>query len=271
MMLSPRQSPKRKRNLFFDLNGTLILRSQTEQHFKGEKKLKQRYITLRPGIIPVLAKLKEFYNFYIYSSMTKANIQETISEFFRGVEFVEIFDREWNKRDPKGVNQWDTIRDMEKIWEYLKEKGIDDTNTIIIENEARKVEEIKSNAIIVQSISPVELRNNSTEVADHLCDYLFKIAEEKGDVKKILEKHPYVNDNLVKELEKIGISPESKITKAVLDISYVNEKEICLTNFPMGLIIKVKLPLKAGIQIDRQIPYSFLVLNKVAFELSFSN
>lgn len=27
-----------------------------------------------------------------------------------------IFDREFNKRDPKGAKRWDTMRDMAKLW-----------------------------------------------------------------------------------------------------------------------------------------------------------
>lgn len=263
---------KRKLKLFFDLNGTTIYRSQTEQHYPGEKKLKNRYITLRPGIIQALHDLSPYYDFYVYSSMTKDNIDETIKEFFKDIQFEGIFDREWNKKDPNAVKGWETVRDLPRVWKNLEDKNINSTNSILIENEQRKVEEYKSNALIVRTIDAAELHGGKTDVAKNVCKYLISIAQKyEDDVTKVLEKYPYVDEVLTREFEKLGIPSDSKIGHTMLEIAYINDKEVCLTNFKVGMTIKVKLPLKPGIQIDQKMPYSFILVNMLNHESSYSS
>jgi hypothetical protein len=249
-----------KRNLFLDLNGTLIYRNQIEQYFPNEKKLKQRYITLRPGTIEFLKQISPYYNLYIYSSMVRSNINDIIKLHLSNINFVGIFDREWNKKDPDGDNEWDTVRDMQKIWTYLKNKGVNDRNSILIENESRKIKEVKSNSILIQSIDPKELRTENRQILEGLSKYLISLTKYKTkDIREILTKNPFDDSNLNNLLIDKNTS---------LELNYINGKEIGLINFKKGIVVRIKLPLPQDIQIDQKIPYSFLIVNKIEFHIS---
>lgn len=66
---------------------------------------------------------------------------------------ISIFDRDFNKLDPKGKEDWDTIRDLNRVWAHpiVASHGFDASNTLLIECEPRKAREWKAN-----TISPTE-------------------------------------------------------------------------------------------------------------------
>ena len=205
--------------------------------------------------------------------MTKDNIDQTIKEFFKDISFSGIFDREWNKKDPSGIKGWETIRDMHKVWKELNEKGIivNETNSILIDNEEAKIEENKENAVVIQSISSGELRGSKTDILRQLSKYLIFLAQNYDvDIRKMMEKHPFVDEHLVKELQTLGLGNDSRIGNTMLEIAYINDKEICLTNFKQGMTVKVKLPLKVGIQIEMKMPYSYFLVNKINCEVIYT-
>lgn len=63
-----------------------------------------------------------------------------------------LFDQEYNSNDPQGENEWDTVRDLNKIFRARKVRagGFGKHNTLIVDAEARKVKNCKGNAIVLQ-------------------------------------------------------------------------------------------------------------------------
>ena len=69
---------------------------------------------------------------------------------------AEILDRDMNKMDPDGEEEWDTIRDMTKIWRAMPEFNA--SSTILLDNEARKFKETPRNGIVVPEFGPAEVQ-----------------------------------------------------------------------------------------------------------------
>lgn len=265
------KAEKEKLKLFFDLNGTIIYRNTRALELKGEKKIGQRFTCLRPGTIENLKKLSIYYDFYIYSSMQKNNIDATISEIFTGtdIKFIEIFDRSWNVKDPNPIQHYDTVRDMQRVWGYLK--GVCPLNTIIIDNEIRKVEDCKSNAIIIPQISVEELKSHSTTRLDHITTYLIELAKaDVKDVRDYMREHPYAIPELVSGLELVGLPNKEDMRDLILDFSYVDDKEISLNNFRTKMTVIIPLPLPKGFRIDKRVSFATLTLNKIPYKVEFS-
>lgn len=263
---------KKKLKLFFDLNGTIIYRNTRALELKGEKKIGQRFTCLRPGTIDNLKKLSEFYDFYIYSSMQLNNIEATITEFFTGIDikFVEIFDRSWNEKDPNPIQHYDTIRNMQRVWTHLEERGVNSLNSILVDNEARKVESCKYNAIIVPQITIDELKLVSSLRLDHVTTYLLELAKNVGsDIKDYIKERPYIIPEVASGLESIGISGKEDIRDVTLDFSYVDNKEITLNNFKHKMTVIIPLPLPESFRIDKRVSFATLTINKIPYRVEF--
>lgn len=261
-----------KLKLFLDLNGTIIYRNARALELKGEKKIGQRYTCLRPGTIENMKKLMDFYDIYIYSSMEKKNIDATITELFAGtnIRIVDIFDRGWNIKDPNGSQPYDTIRDMQRIWIHLEAKGVTPSNTILIDNEARKVEACKYNAIIIPQIAIEEIRLLSSTRLDHMTAYLIELAKSGvNDVRDYIKERPYLIPEVVNKIESIGLANKEDMKDLILDFSHLDNKEVVLTNFKSKMIVIIPLPIPEGFRVDKRVSYAALALSKVTHRVEF--
>jgi len=259
---------KEKLKLFFDLNGTIIYRNTHALELKGEKKIGQRFTCLRPGTIENLKKLADYYDFYIYSSMQRNNIDATVVEIFTGsgIKFVDIFDRTWNTKDPNPVQPYDTIRDMPRIWGHLE--GVTPINSIVVDNEVRKVADIRYNSIIVPQITVDELKTSSTTRLDHMYTYLIELAKsEPKDVREYIKEHPYIIEEVVKGFDSLGIDKEDR--EVTLDFIYVDDKVVVLNNFKTRMNVIINLPLPPNFRIDKRVSFSCLILNKIPYKVEF--
>jgi len=142
----------------------------------------------------------------ILSSMTKKNIDKIITtvkaEDYSSILNMQIeylFDQEANEafecetaKGGKGFR-----RSLGKISEKTK-NSFDATNTIFVESEADKAENIKDNSVLLNCFSEEILGKNEEEKqkidknVDDLLDYLDKLLNEcDGDVREYLVKHPF--------------------------------------------------------------------------------
>lgn len=95
-----------------------------------------------------------------------------------------------NKPDPNGVNEWDTVRDMEKVWKALPNFG--PTNTILLDNEARKFIDTPSNGIVVPEYGEDEVRVKAKATLAPLLEYLQRLAERSPvDVRLYIQRSPF--------------------------------------------------------------------------------
>ena len=115
------------------------------------------------------------------------------------VEFV--LDRGFNKVDPDGAKQSDTLRDFDKAWAVLSHYGFGPSNVVIVDNEARKVREHPDNAIVVASFEapsvagPAAVEGFAAMTA--LRDYVLDLADGMAagaDVRELISAAPFDTD-----------------------------------------------------------------------------
>jgi hypothetical protein len=95
-----------------------------------------------------------------------------------------------NKADEEGVNEWDTVRDMAKVWSALP--AFNAKNTLLLDNEARKFRDAPRNGIVVPEFGPHEARSRTQHTLDGMCAYLLELAAAAPpDVRVYLEQHPF--------------------------------------------------------------------------------
>jgi hypothetical protein len=200
--------------LLCDLNGTIVYR--TENPIGGIKwtlHARKKYYYVRPDAVSFLKNLSTRYKVCIYSSVMMHNITELLDTMDRGWRSYirEVYDRESNRPDPNGTNEWDTIRDMDKIWSI---SGHSDRNTVILDNELRKFEEHSANGIVVPEYGIAQVRANSVHLTD-LEKYLLHLADNAADdVRVYMTSNPWCKgwetvsqDNLALKVEKLALDP----------------------------------------------------------------
>jgi len=66
-------------------------------------------------------------------------------------KLFEVYDQPYNAYDPEGDNEWDTKRDLQKIWdtEKCKAMNFNETNTVMVDSTFRKVRDFKNNSFIL--------------------------------------------------------------------------------------------------------------------------
>jgi hypothetical protein len=95
-----------------------------------------------------------------------------------------------NKPDPNGQDEWDTIRDMKKVWTKMPAFG--PSNTLLLDNEARKFCETPRNGIVVAEYGAEEARARVTTTLQELQTYLLSLASASpADVRLYLEATPF--------------------------------------------------------------------------------
>lgn len=80
---------------------------------------------------------------------------------------MEIYDREYNTPDPTGVHNWDTMRDLGKIWTTRGKIGFgfDESNTIMVDDSPRKMRSFSGNAVIVPEYGERDIERDGGESA----------------------------------------------------------------------------------------------------------
>ena len=115
----------------------------------------------------------------------------------KGKGRVFVLDRTFNKRDPEGEERWDTMRDLESVWEQVLEPaGYGPESTIVVDNEVRKVREVEDNALVVASFE-AEGVAGETQVEGYatmsaLRTYLYDLLDEmEDDVRPVISSSPF--------------------------------------------------------------------------------
>jgi hypothetical protein len=130
-----------------------------------------RHVYARPGAPQLLDWLltQTHLQLALYTSMMDHNAKAILDHVWRCLERKEkilvgggsgdakepqgvwLLGRDWNKKDPLGKNDWDTMRDLDRVWKAHPQ--FDASNTVLIDNEARKVREVAHNAVLVSDWS----------------------------------------------------------------------------------------------------------------------
>lgn len=217
--MSAQKNPKAKKPLLLvDLNGTLGHRC--EDRLRGAKEdlfVRRKYYYLRPDIIPFLKEMSLHYDVAIYTSIQIQNVRAVMDAMDRNYRcyITKLYDQSFCKKDPQGINEWDTIRDMNKVWAH---SGNDITNTILLDNETRKFAEVPDNGIVVPEYGPQQARSKKRGTLSKLNNYLIELATVTStlntDVRDFMKEFPYhtwknINQSsplLVKDMAAISLS-----------------------------------------------------------------
>jgi hypothetical protein len=132
-----------------------------------------------------------------------------------------------NKADPEGVNEWDTVRDMGKVWAALPAFGAH--NTLLLDNEARKFRDAPRNGIVVPEFGPAEVRSRAAHTLDALKGYLLQLAEAAPpDVRAYLAARPFgaaapqqpkAAPSLADALEALSLRPDTNVRRTTASSS----------------------------------------------------
>lgn len=223
--MAPTEVTKKKILLLLDMNGSMCYRTETPlRNVKHSLYLRSRYFYARGGLKDFLRALDSTKNFHIcvYTSMMEHNASGGLAALLGDkVSLIKkVFHRDYNKPDPKGENHWDTIRDMKKIYKYLD--GFDEKNTILVDNEARKLRETPRNGIIVDEMSAEDARTAEKRPLLALQEYLEKLAKDSPtDVREYMKKHPFTGvcsedagntklENVIEDLQSLSVEADTK-------------------------------------------------------------
>ena len=152
---------------------------------------------LRPQAVELLHEMLQHFRVAIYTTMSEENLR-VILQGLLGMDYehmlVGVFDRQFLKPDPKGRREWDTMRDIERIWASPQCSGrYDATNTVLFETDMRRVREHYANAIIVPFFDAAALRRGDDGTLGLLRQTLPLVASDfnkmrpmERDVRKLL-------------------------------------------------------------------------------------
>lgn len=90
--------------------------------------------------------MSKHFHVAVYTSVMAHNIEPVLNSIFGGFfrpPISTIFDRTYNKPDPNAREKWDTIRDVDAIWGNRLRWN--EKNTILLDNEARKFQDVPEN------------------------------------------------------------------------------------------------------------------------------
>jgi len=215
--------------ILLDMNETLILRRreliecQTTPNLRAAK-----YVYFRPGYEDLLYKLLTHpkATVAIYSSMVLENINFCIDGMMSHERLAPLktdltlyFDKRYNAKDTSKKKKTTTMRDLHKVWEDSKCMGAyGEKNTIVIDNDQRKIRNHKENAIVVDTFAPEHLINckpNNHFYLNEFGDYLKNLLDDyKGDIREQLKNKPFKVD-----MERYNIIdtrlPESAICETI--------------------------------------------------------
>ena len=128
-----------------------------------------------------------------YTSMREQNAKP-IAKFLAGGKSVDVYERAFNKPDPSGDNAWDTMRDLPKVWAATAPaaaRGFDATNTIVVDDTARKMRDFPRNVLVVPTYDEAAIARGDDDALDYLRAYVDALLDESGDVRKFLHDRPF--------------------------------------------------------------------------------
>mmetsp|Transcript_67105 Transcript_67105/g.212360 ORF Transcript_67105/g.212360 Transcript_67105/m.212360 type:complete len:305 (+) Transcript_67105:419-1333(+) len=114
---------------------------------------------------------------------------------------IHYFDAEYQGPDPEGENEWDTMRDLNRIWCSGLVPGFDESNTLLIEAEERKARdwahvcispsEYDERAVVDTLSHGRPARSELRTLSEYLDNVLFpKMQDHDNTVEGILSSHP---------------------------------------------------------------------------------
>lgn len=184
--------------LLVDLNGTMCFRTETKiAQRQASLYIRKKHIYLRAGAESFLQTCSEHFNVCILTSMVKRNADAVLNLVNSEQYLAKVFDREYHKKDPEGVERWDTVRDIEKI--FLEQNGtFGYHNTVLLDNETRKIRDFIDNGILVGEYGLEEATNDQQGSLLPIQEYLLKMAaayKKDGfkDVRKWMNETPFTD------------------------------------------------------------------------------
>jgi len=149
--------------ILFDLGGTLCYRTGPEglaELGRANYVLRKHVHYFRPYSSELLQGVLKHPRAKVgfLTSITRQNALGLVQAFFkqRGLEnhkadLFYLFDQEFSSPDPAGPETWSTKRSLQKVWESAKckKEGFDESNTLVLDSDAFKVRDDRSNCIIV--------------------------------------------------------------------------------------------------------------------------
>jgi hypothetical protein len=207
----------------------------------------------------------------VYTSMMALNVNAGLDAILPRASSIErVFDRNMNKPDPHAANEWDTIRDMGKIWKALP--GYGPERTLLLDNEARKFGDAPRNGIVVPEYGAAEVlrvaQGRRSETLAPIKDYLLRLAAAApADVREYLEANPIhgAGEGLSSLLAGLGLlalggpqAPRSDTSKPV-DASAIprgtsllfvcaEDGKFTMSNMQAGITVKGEQPPTMRIQ-----------------------
>lgn len=187
--------------LLIDLNGTMChrARKRIKCSVQHSFRAKAYYVYPRPSLAIFMDTMqkKDTLDLYINTSITRDNamlmVKKLLPDQFDTLT-PHLFGQEMSKPDPKGKERWDTMRDLNRVWNHLSKYG--PSNTIVVDNDAKKCRECLPNTILVPPfINRRGLR--SIDVLPRLQDYLTQLADaQPEDVRTYLQRLPFLEHKL---------------------------------------------------------------------------
>lgn len=224
--------------VLLDMNGSLCYR--TEEAVRGAREdlyVRRKYYYARRGIDKFVRALGTSGKFEIcvYTSMMGHNAEAGLNAVLREREHIShVLDRKMNKPDPDGVNDWDTVRDMDKVWSRLT--GYGPERTLLVDNEERKFKDTPLNGIIVPEFGPREILSRDSSTLDALLTYMLQLGEDAPeDVRVYMRaRPPFDVASSGKELTAPSTATDVLASTLATALS-LNETEVDPTKIPPGM------------------------------------
>jgi hypothetical protein len=149
--------------VLLDLNGTLVYRTlqpvpDARCAFKGRN---GKFVYPRHGANELVEGLSaRGYTVCVLSSMAERNVNEaidrTMSASARAALTARLCGSVYNRADPHGVAEYDTIRNMDAVWARFP--AFSARNTVLVDNEARKFEAAPRCGIVIPEMGPSDFK-----------------------------------------------------------------------------------------------------------------
>lgn len=108
-----------------------------------------------------------------------------------------VLERWFNKLDPEGEEAHDTVRDMDKVWQIFG-AIMGPENTLLVDNEVRKVREVPHNAAVVHSFEADGVAGEDTiegfGTMSALHDWVYDLVEgldEGSSLHELVQSSPF--------------------------------------------------------------------------------
>ncbi|CAM9392793.1 unnamed protein product [Discosporangium mesarthrocarpum] len=160
--------------LLLDMNGTLLYRSKSLIEGPSVPPPSLLHGDLFYYFRPWASELVRFalghprVRVAFYTSMRGSNAMPAVQYLTPpGSPVPEVYDRPFNVPDPAGINSWDTIRDMEKVWAAVGRvgEGFGPQDTLMVDDSPRKLRHMPGNTLIVPNFNEVSVEKEAVSQA----------------------------------------------------------------------------------------------------------